>query len=366
MLRPIEIEAALLGQPLPWDLFDRYGVLLLARGTTLTDPARLSRLNARRLFVRAEDLGERAVSEIRSPFAALDAVASMLAGTFQALPGQDVAGDVLHMVDRVRALIAADQDACLGWVALARSAPYCARHSVAVALVCELIANELGLAQAQHRSILCAALTMNAGMQALQDELTLRSGPVTPQERAQIAAHPEVGRQWLGARGVTDEEWLAAVRDHHEFLDGLGYPRGLTASKVALPARLIALADIYCAKTGERFHRPPKLPGAAARDMLRSRSSGVDPMLAGILFRMVGAHPPGTLVRLANGEVAVVTHDPIGGPPVVVAVIDPMDAPLPEPVRRDASKLATAIRACVTFDPAVHRFDLDRLWGYGR
>lgn len=365
MLRPIEIEAELLGQPLPWDLFDRYGVLLLARGATLTDPAQVSRLNARRLFARAEDLGDLAVSEIRSPFAALAELASALARTFEAAPGQEIAPGVLRMVDSLRTLVASDQDACLGWVALARSAPYCARHSVASALICELIANELGLAAAEHRSLLCAALTMNASMQALQDQLSMRSGPITPQERAQIAAHPEASRLWLCARGVTDEAWLEAVRDHHEFLDGLGYPRGLTASKVALPARLIALADIYCAKTGERFHRPPKLPGAAARDMLRSRSSGVDPMLAGILFRMVGAHPPGTLVRLANREVAVITHNPIGGPPVVVAVLNPMDEPLPQPVVRDASKLATSIRTCVTFDPAVHRFDLDRLWGYG-
>jgi hypothetical protein len=81
MLRPIEIEAELLGQPLPWDLFDRYGVLLLARGATLTDPAQVSRLNARRLFARAEDLGDLAVSEIRSPFAALAELASALERT---------------------------------------------------------------------------------------------------------------------------------------------------------------------------------------------------------------------------------------------------------------------------------------------
>jgi HD-GYP domain-containing protein (c-di-GMP phosphodiesterase class II) len=272
---------------------------------------------------------------------------------------------VLRIADTVRAVVATDQDACLGWVALDRSAPYSVRHSMGVALICELIASELGLPSAEQRSLLCAALTMNVGMHSLQDQLTARNGPLTPDERAGVAAHPARSLDWLRARGVVDEVWLTGVGDHHELLDGRGYPRGLTASMIALPARLIALADIYCAKTGERFYRPPKLPAAAAREILRGRSSGVDPMLAGVLFRTIGAHPPGTLVRLANREVAVITHNAPGGPPVVVSVLNPKEEPLPQPGVRDASKLATAIRGFVTFDPALHRFDLERLWGYG-
>ena len=366
MLRPIEIAPELIGHPLPWDLFDRYGVLLLARGATLDDPAQVLRLNARKLFAKAEEIENLEVSELLSPFTALAEVASMLSGVFGTAAGQGVAPRVLRMADTLRAVVATDQDACLGWIALERSASYCVRHSIAVALTCELIASELGLPPAEQRSMLCAALTMNIGMQALQDRLTSQGGQLTPGERAEIVSHPERSRQWLTARGVVDEVWLAAVGDHHELLDGRGYPRGLTASMVALPARLIALADIYCAKTGERFYRPPKLPSTAARDILRGRRSGVDPMLAGLLFRTIGAHPPGTLVRLANREVAVITHNARGGPPIVVGVLNPMEEPLPQPTVRDASKLATAIRSYVTFDPAVHRFDLERLWGYAR
>lgn len=364
MLRPIEIRPELLGQPLPWDLFDRYGVLLLARGAVLEDAGQVLRLNARRLFARAEELGGLEVSEMLSPFTALAEVVSTLDSVFAAGVGQDVAPLVQRMADTIRAVIATDQDACLGWIALDRSAAYSLRHSVAVALVCELVAAELGLPPSEQRSMLCAALTMNAGMRELQDRLTGRNGELDPEERAEIAAHPERSCAWLRARGVVDEIWLTAVADHHELLDGRGYPRGLTASMIALPARLIALVDIYCAKTGERFYRPPKLPAAAAHDILRGRRSGVDPMLAGILFRLMGVHPPGTLVRLANREVAVITHNAPGGQPVVVSVLNPMDEPLPQPTMREASKIATSIRSYVTFDPAMHRFDLERLWGY--
>ena len=70
--------------------------------------------------------------------------------------------------------------------------------------------------------------------------------------------------------------------------------------------------------------------------------------------------------RLANREVAVITHNAPGGQPVLVSVLNPKDEPLPQPTVRQASKIATSIRSFVSFDPALHRFDLERLWGYAR
>ena len=366
MLRPVEIRPELIGHPLPWDLYDRSGVLLLARGAMLADAACLARLNARKLYARAEDVDGLEVSELLSPFTALAEASASLRAVFEAGTEDAVTGRVQRIADTVRAVVATDRDACLGWIALDRSASYCLRHSLSVALVCELVASELRLPPVEQRSLLCAALTMNVGMHELQDRLALRLGELDPAERAQVAGHPALGRAWLCARGVVDEVWLSAVADHHELLDGRGYPRGLVASMIALPARLIALADIYCAKTSERFYRPPKLPDAVAREILRGRSTAVDPMLAGILFRLVGAHPPGTLVRLANREVAVITHHAPGGQPRVASVLNPKGEPLPQPAPREASKLATAIRSFITFDAAEHRFDLERIWGYAR
>jgi hypothetical protein len=54
-------------------------------------------------------------------------------------------------------------------------------------------------------------------------------------------------------------------------------------------------------------------------------------MLAGVMFRLISGHPPGTLVRLANREVAVITHNSAGGQPIVMSVLNPMDEPLPQP-----------------------------------
>jgi HD-GYP domain-containing protein (c-di-GMP phosphodiesterase class II) len=364
MLRPYELLPDALGLPLACDLFDRYGVLLLAKGAQVNDPAQMLRLNQRKLFARAEDLGDVEVEELLSPFTAIAGVVTALQTVFDSEVGEGITPRVQRMADTLRGAMAADGDACLGWAALDRRAPYSLRHSVATALLCELMASQLGLGATEQRSVLCAALTMNVAMRALQDELAVTSAPLEPEHRAQILTHPERARGWLQARGVADEIWLTGVADHHELLDGRGYPRQLTAPALALPARLIALADIYCAKTSERFYRPPKLPSAAAREILRGRRSGVDPMLAGILFRMLGAHPAGTLARLVNGEVAVITHNAPGGAPVVVSVLTPQEEPMPQPTLRDTTRLATAIRSYITFDPRRHQFDLEQLWGY--
>jgi len=361
MLRPVRPGPELLGTALPWDLFDRHGVLLMARGARVADAALLARLQARPVFARADELGSAGVP---SPFERLREIARSLARLSEVPEGETVTAQVASIAAGIGDSLAADPDASLGWVALDREAPYSVRHAMAVAFVCDLIGGQLPLAPADQRSVRAAALTMNIAMHALQDRLFGRREPLADEDRAAVAAHPQRSVQWLRDRGVDDRLWLEAVADHHERLDGSGYPRALAGSGVGTGARLLGLADVYCATVAERLHRPPRLPAVAANDILLGRRRGFDPMLAGILTRTMGGHPPGTLVRLANAEVAVVTRNPPGGAVSLMAVLSAEGEVHPLPTARDPSRLATAIRGYVGFEPQRHRFDLDRVWGY--
>lgn len=360
MLRPVQPGPDLIGQALPWDVFDRHGVLLMARGRVV-DADTLARLRSRPVFARADELS---VAGVPSPFERLHELARDLAALGAAPEGQPVGGRVAAIAEGLIASVAADPDASLGWAALDREAPYSVRHAMAVALVCEVIGNQLPLEPSEQRSVLAAALTMNLSMLSLQDRLFGSREAPSDEERAAIATHPARSVDWLRARGVVDSHWLDAVADHHERLDGSGYPRALAGSAVGLGARLVGLADVYCATVAERLHRPPRLPATAANDILLGRRRGFDPLLAGILTRSMGGHPPGTLVRLANGELAVVIRNPSGGAISLMAVLTAEGEAHPLPAPRDPSRLATAIRGYVAFDPLRHRFDLDRVWGY--
>src|SRR5204862_3889390 len=108
----------------------------------------------------------------------------------------------------------------------------------------------------------CAALTMNLAIVDLQDVL-YRQQTMTPEQREAIAEHPADAVKKLATLGVRDPLWLSIVEQHHEFLDGSGYPKKLAGDAVIREAQVIGLADRYCAAVTERTYRQPVAPDVA-------------------------------------------------------------------------------------------------------
>ena len=133
--------------------------------------------------------------------------------------------------------------------------------------------------------------------------------------------------------GVRDEDWLRAVEQHHERPDGNGYPLG--RSDIDEKARLLRLADSYCAKLSPRATRPALTPDRAGRELFLREAT--NPM-AHALIKELGIYPPGSYVRLASGETGVVLRrGPTMLTPVVAAVTWRTGEPRREPLKRDTS-----------------------------
>jgi HD-GYP domain-containing protein (c-di-GMP phosphodiesterase class II) len=172
---------------------------------------------------------------------------------------------------------------------------------------------------------------MNLSLHEVQQVL-YRQQQMDEAQRAAVAAHPQASAQRLAALGVADPLWLALVEQHHEFIDGSGYPQRLATDAVAREAQVIGLADRYCGVVTERAYRPAIAPDVAMHQ-IRSRSgAAIDSALIAELTHWIGLYPPGTVVELFNREVAVVARrlrDPRH--PVVYAVagqnLRPFDAP---------------------------------------
>jgi hypothetical protein len=144
---------------------------------------------------------------------------------------------------------------------------------------------------------------MNVSILRLQAQLAEQRDPPNLRQREAIEQHPLAGAQLLRAIGVADEEWLAAVEQHHEEPGGGGYPR-----KVAAPceaAQLLRLADMLMAKLTPRAHRPAMAPRLATRDVFLADP---DKRLSTAIVRLLGVYPPGSVVQLKTGETGVVTR----------------------------------------------------------
>lgn len=352
------------GEMLAWDVFGENGTLLACRGFVPASDAQADSLAARGVIHDPVPAG--ATAATAGPPSVLrllnQAVCELEPLLYRIAAGGGGAQAGLHEV----ALLVAQAVEASQEVAVAcilhnqRAAPYVVRHCIDTAVVAQVLARALGRPAAETLSMTLAALTMNVDLLRLQDE----RADLSDAEQALIRAHPARGAALLRQAGITDPVWLDCVLSHHENEDGSGYPRALAGAATALPAKLVALADRYCARVSDRPFHKAMLPNAALRDILLDGRHALDPQLGAVLVRELGTYPVGTFVRLTNGEVAVVSRrGPSSTTPYVQSFIGPRGAPLDVFLQRDTRGGLSAIRDVLHADRIGTRIRMDQVWG---
>ncbi len=235
---------------------------------------------------------------------------------------------------------------------------YSATHAMLVSVMCGLAAREVLKWSAELETSLCkAALTMNLGMTALQDKLAQQKDPPTAAQRAEIAAHIDTSAEMLVSVGITDPIWLQAVREHHDQKPG---PLGSRTPAQQL-ARLIQRADMFAARLAPRASRMPIAPAAAMQACYFDENRQIDEAGAA-LIKAVGIYQPGSFVRLATDEVAVVVKRGLNTTtPKVAVFINRSGMPTVEHTMRDTSQREFRIVASVAHRDVKVQINLERL-----
>ncbi|MFW2371984.1 MAG: HD domain-containing phosphohydrolase [Gammaproteobacteria bacterium] len=148
--------------------------------------------------------------------------------------------------------------------------PYTAGHQRNVAKLATAIAREMTLPEEQINGIMLGALIHDIGKIYVPSEILTRPGKLTNAEFEIIKSHPEVGYEII--QGV-DFPWPVneIVLQHHERLDGSGYPHGLTGDDISLEARILAVADVVEAMASHRPYRPGLGLDAALNELQMNR-----------------------------------------------------------------------------------------------
>jgi len=150
-----------------------------------------------------------------------------------------------------------------------------AEHSRAVASWCARIARKMGLSAEETLLVQRGGLLHDVGKIATPDEILNAPRGLTPDERAIIQRHPLDGLDIIA--GIPElEPFAPAIRDHHERIDGSGYPHRLRGDRIALPARLVSVADCFNAMVGRRPYRPPLSPYVAIRELSKQAGRQYD------------------------------------------------------------------------------------------
>jgi HD-GYP domain-containing protein (c-di-GMP phosphodiesterase class II) len=256
------------------------------------------------------------------------------------------------------------QEVSLATAVLQRQGRYSIRHSVDVAVACQVIGAAIDLGEPDLTSVVAAALTMNIGMLELQDALQEQHEPLTDAQREEVQGHPAKSEALLRERGVDDEVWLHAVLCHHEAIDGTGYGRPEKGGEVPVPAQFISLADVYCARISTRATRRALRPSTALKALFLDQGEKVRSGLASQFIKAVGVFPPGTPVRLHNGEIAIVTRrGESARTPRVCAVVRTGGTPHLVPAPRDTSNPLHAVCEVLDWSNLGAPPSMESVWG---
>jgi len=356
------------GQPLPWDVYAQHasGAPLLRKGQIVTDTAPLQQwLNGSPDGLQAgEDNPPSVLRLLNLANRRLEHLLLDLRNEHNAERElRDIARDVIAAVEIHR-------DIALACIFLNQIAgTYAVRHCIETAVVAALVALGMSKRHEEAQTIVAATLTMNVGMLRHHETFQNQHGPLSQEEREIVRRHPEDSADLLKSAGVDDEEWLRCVVMHHENDDGSGYPGGKTSEEITQNARLIGLADRYCAQVSARNYRRSLLPDQALARLFLEHQTTVDGALAQEFIRQLGKFPPGCLVRLHSGEIGVVVQR--NGSDDAVHIHALRDAggalchsdALPFTLRRISSDAASAIDEVLHEDEADVRFSMKNIWG---
>ena len=133
---------------------------------------------------------------------------------------------------------------------------YTEQHTRRVALRAVQVGEVLGLSASRLRALATGGLVHDIGKLSVPDSILKKPGPLDEDEYAVIKKHPEHGMKLLEGLGGFSDPVRRLVRDHHERLDGQGYPRGLRADEICLDTRILTACDVYDALISSRVYRP--------------------------------------------------------------------------------------------------------------
>jgi putative nucleotidyltransferase with HDIG domain len=217
--------------------------------------------------------------------------------------------DVPHLENVVDSMVDSvfrNRDA-MGWLVRLKSTDdYLYHHSLAASVWALAFGRHLGLDKETLKAVGTGAMLLDVGKTRLPPELLKKSGKPSDKEWRMIHQHVNHGVELLRATPGVDERILTMIANHHERLDGSGYPRSLKDDEIPLVGRIAGIVDCYDAMIAERPYARPKSPYDAVRELKRLGGVAFPPQLVELFIQAVGVFPTGTVVELNTGEVAIV------------------------------------------------------------
>lgn len=188
---------------------------------------------------------------------------------------------------------------------------YLYHHCVATGLIATVLSQKLGFDQGLCIQMAIGGLLADCGMAKISPKIRDKKSALTKEEFLEIKRHPIYSYQLVQGMHILKNEVKQAIFQHHERLDGSGYPKGEKIDNISIFSQIIAIADVFHAMTSERIYRAKESPFRVIEMIKESEFGKFDIKVVQALIDLVADLPIGTRVELSNqvrGEVMFVNQ----------------------------------------------------------
>lgn len=224
-------------------------------------------------------------------------------------------------------------------------------HSLNVTVLALILGSQASLGQVKMRSLGMGALFHDVGKANIPKKVLKKETPLTKPEQALVRLHPKYGVDIVSRSGNFPPDAIQAIQQHHEALDGSGYPEGLKGEEIAPLARITAIADRYDKLCNQPLSQKSLTPYQALSYLYKERKDQLDTKLLVLFIRCLGIYPPGTIVQLNNQALGLVISVNSGNPLKPSLLIYDPDIPKQEALILDMEDdpdlaIASSIHPC--------------------
>jgi len=211
---------------------------------------------------------------------------------------------------------------------------YTSQHSLNVCVLSIVLGRQIGLSVANLNNVGLCGMMHDMGKMLIPLQILNKPGKLEPDELAIMRSHTTLGRELLASSHGMFPGAVTTALSHHETLNGQGYPNKINHTGLPLFTRIVTIADIYDAITSDRVYQKGRTHLEATNVLSNLSGPQLDERLVIKFIEALGVYPPGCIVMMTNGAVAIVVevNETVRLRPKIILLRDPLGQPVAEQV----------------------------------
>ena len=226
------------------------------------------------------------------------------ASTDKAVNAEEVRETTDAMVDS----IFRNQDALACLSRLRSKIDYLMEHSLNCSILMAMFAKHLNFDRDVIEQLTLGAFLHDLGKVFIPSEILDKPGALSPKEQSIVKTHVALGAKILEDTPHISHITMTCIKEHHERLDGSGYPKGLDDEDIGKYGRMMAIVDSYDAMISDKCYKAAIHPTAAFKTLIQETNSAYDEALVEKFIQCLGVYPVGTLVQLNSGKIGLISE----------------------------------------------------------